>query len=905
MKKHFFLLFVLITILFSNGLLNSQVPEVISYQCYIKDQNNTPLNGVYALNFSLYDKVDATQKLWNEVMDVAFANGYANVYLGQLSPLSNLDFSKQYWLGIAINGSQEFQPRTPLASVPYAMIAKTVDASSGAEGNVLTIVKGEARWAPAGGLLKLPFIGSVDSTGPAIQIYQVGRGSAGLFSRTVTPRNSANFKNVDKPLGVDSNYQKPVLEVKEEHKKKENDTLASLTSAIFGAQGGFAFIPFLKNEKLDDSPLNIANYSGTKTVGFFCLDSVFGVDRYQEIDADLPSALYVRNLSRFGTAAQFYNDNEQNANAPAVFIRNRGLSNALNVHNFNNTNEFPAVSIRNTNLSNTLNILQDNPNNDRSAVHIENNGTQFNLWLTAKGNGGGLFIRQENPNASGKACLTIENYGQHNTAQFITDNTLSAAAIVGIRGNHIGKLLVVENNNTNNDSTALQVTAESKGPASRFYINNQNNAAVCVVGNTWGLGRAGQFAILNASNEQTALGGITVGTGTAVSGYTNSTKAFSGVFYTDNTQNTEACLYATTTGQGFVGQFVSGNAQPNNRSTIYAGTTGKGNAGEFIVLSNDNSMCAISAYHNNKGPAIYGKHEGTGRTASFEQMNQMNNEPTLFASAKGNGPAIYARNDGKGYAAQLNIPNTSTNNSPVLIVDNQRGRKGAVIQSSADTDEPALEVVKNGTNKQAALFTGNVQINGTLSKQAGAFIIDHPLDPANKYLSHSFVESPDMKNIYDGIVVLDENGEATVELPNWFQALNKDFRYQLTCINAYAPVYIAQEIQENKFKIAGGKKGLKVSWQVTGVRHDKYAEKYPIVVEKDKPQDQKGTYLCPDNPNSEKAGKTQNNILGVKNNYQNLNVEFNRPDSKEERIKAMLLQNDVQKPGHELINSEK
>ena len=93
---------------------------------------------------------------------------------------------------------------------------------------------------------------------------------------------------------------------------------------------------------------------------------------------------------------------------------------------------------------------------------------------------------------------------------------------------------------------------------------------------------------------------------------------------------------------------------------------------------------------------------------------------------------------------------------------------------------------------------------GTLSKTAGSFKIDHPLDPANKYLYHSFVELPDMKNIYDGVATLDANGAAVVTLPDWFEALNEEFRYQLTCIGGYAPVYIAQEIKDNQFTIAGG-----------------------------------------------------------------------------------------------------
>jgi hypothetical protein len=79
----------------------------------------------------------------------------------------------------------------------------------------------------------------------------------------------------------------------------------------------------------------------------------------------------------------------------------------------------------------------------------------------------------------------------------------------------------------------------------------------------------------------------------------------------------------------------------------------------------------------------------------------------------------------------------------------------------------------------AAYLDGRVYIRGPLEKPAGSFKIDHPLDPANKYLSHSFVESPDMKNVYDGVVILDDKGEAEIELPDWFGALNKDFRYQL------------------------------------------------------------------------------------------------------------------------------
>lgn len=146
----------------------------------------------------------------------------------------------------------------------------------------------------------------------------------------------------------------------------------------------------------------------------------------------------------------------------------------------------------------------------------------------------------------------------------------------------------------------------------------------------------------------------------------------------------------------------------------------------------------------------------------------------------------------------------------------------------------------------AAWFTGQVHVAGLLTKSGGGFRIDHPLDPANRQLSHSFVESLDMKNLYDGIIELDINGEAVIELPEWFAALNGEFRYQLTCIGGYASVYIAEEIQGNRFKIAGGRPELKVSWQVTGIRQDAWAIAHRVPVEEDKPVAERGRYFHPE-----------------------------------------------------------
>ncbi len=147
----------------------------------------------------------------------------------------------------------------------------------------------------------------------------------------------------------------------------------------------------------------------------------------------------------------------------------------------------------------------------------------------------------------------------------------------------------------------------------------------------------------------------------------------------------------------------------------------------------------------------------------------------------------------------------------------------------------------NAASCYAVFAQGNAHVNGTLSKVAGSFRIDHPLDPDNRWLSHSFVESPDMMNVYNGNVVLDADGAATVELPEYFTALNRDYRYQLTTIGGFAPVYVAAKVHDNRFSIAGGTAGLEVSWQVTGIRQDAYAKEHPIVVDKPKSSQDKGT----------------------------------------------------------------
>ena len=138
---------------------------------------------------------------------------------------------------------------------------------------------------------------------------------------------------------------------------------------------------------------------------------------------------------------------------------------------------------------------------------------------------------------------------------------------------------------------------------------------------------------------------------------------------------------------------------------------------------------------------------------------------------------------------------------------------------------------------------GTLTVSGTKN-----FRIDHPLDPANKYLNHFSIESNEVLNIYRGTVAFDTDGKAIVQLPEWFDEVNKNASYQLTPIGGYAPIFIAEKIKDGRFVIAGGIDGMEVSWAVYAERNDEYLKQHPEArtVEVEKSEREAGKYLRPD-----------------------------------------------------------
>jgi hypothetical protein len=190
-----------------------------------------------------------------------------------------------------------------------------------------------------------------------------------------------------------------------------------------------------------------------------------------------------------------------------------------------------------------------------------------------------------------------------------------------------------------------------------------------------------------------------------------------------------------------------------------------------------------------------------------------------------------------------NVPGTGV----AGFSDGSHGVYGFSTNSHGVFGRSQTGVAVYGEAPQAGYFLGNVFVEGTLGKSGGSFIIDHPADPANRTLEHSFVEAPERLNVYRGSVTLNSRGSATVRLPRYYQLLNTDHSVQLTAVGSPAPsLHVSRRVEGGRFAIAGGAPGQEVYWQVTGARQDKWARMHPLRVERTKKRKDRGKYLNPD-----------------------------------------------------------
>jgi hypothetical protein len=275
------------------------------------------------------------------------------------------------------------------------------------------------------------------------------------------------------------------------------------------------------------------------------------------------------------------------------------------------------------------------------------------------------------------------------------------------------------------------------------------------------------------------------------------------------------------------------------------GTSGIGvTYGVYAAASNGDGIAAFGAGTYNSG--VYGSASGSSGNGVYG---------TGTTGVYGNGSSYGVYGNGSSYGVYGNGGSYGVygygTTTGVYAVSNT----GDGVYTKAGTGGVAADVVNTGSGYgliagssggYAGWFNGDVNVDGNLSKAGGSFKIDDPLDPANKYLYHSFVESPDMMNIYNGNVTTDAQGDAVVTLPEWFETLNRDFRYQLTVIGQFAQAIVSGEVAGGQFSIKTDKPNVKISWQVTGIRQDAWANAHRIPVEVEKPEVERGFYLHPE-----------------------------------------------------------
>ncbi len=352
------------------------------------------------------------------------------------------------------------------------------------------------------------------------------------------------------------------------------------------------------------------------------------------------------------------------------------------------------------------------------------------------------------------------------------------------------------------------------------------------------IGVTGPVGVWGDTGENPGVGVIgTADDGIAFAGLNNSTASPAGYFENENraASATAAGVEGKSNSPSGYGVYGVNAATSGSGFGVEGTTTTPNGSGVYGLVNLPNGNAVLGLNQATTGPAVGVAGESNGASGIG-----------VLGGGGAGGAGVYGiAGSGAGSTAGLFL-NSGGGYILVGVAQVNGNPKFSVQGDGSGFFAGALQVNGNGTFGPTQV-NGNLNVTGTLTKGGGSFKIDDPLDPENKYLSHSFVESPDMMNIYNGTARLNARGEVWVTMPDYFDSLNRDFQYVLTALGRPQPyLYIAMKMKGNRFKIAGGKPNAEVSWQVTGIRKDAWANAHRIPVEEDKPQDQRGTYLHPE-----------------------------------------------------------
>jgi hypothetical protein len=876
---------------------SSQVPPLIQFSSVATDEGGNTLSGAVSITFSLFNNQRGGEPLWTEKQNVQMdSTGHYFVQLGITKPngvpATLFTSGEARWLGVRI-AEQVEQPRVLLLSVPYALKAGDAATIGGlppsafvlaatpmsADGFATTTgsTASPTDAPPAGSVTGsgtadfIPLWTSTSNIGNSV-LFQSGTGkTAKLGINTLTPASTLDVKGAATIRGL---FSLPAggtaTATKGFNSQAEQQTASAFNSGTSKA--------VTQNFQWQVEPVgnNTSTPSGS-------LNLLFGQGANKPAETGLNIAS--NGQITFATGQTFPGTGDGTITGITT-ASGSGLSGGGNSGTLN-------LSLIST--CTTKQILQWSG----SAWACASPGTGT---VTSVGSGAGLTGGP----ITGTGTLSIATAGVSNSMLVNPSLTVSAGTAltgggaVALGGNTTLSLdttkvplLAAANNFSNNQTVNGSVTASS------FSGNGASLTNVTAVNSSelGGLG-AGAYAQLAAantfSNNQTINGTL------AASSNAVTIKATS-------SDSTHAALEGNGQFDGVLGFVAEGTGTTYGVVGEVESTSGIG-VGGYALASTGLSFGVYGSSSSTSGTGVYGTSSnlgvvgagnnigvyGVGRSASVEGEGIGPEGVWGLWGDTGGGPGLFAGVLGTADSAVSGLFLNASSVSPTIAAENDDLNLGdevfvatmAGVGTSAIIGDPGCNIgfialqlgqggmsgcnnytLTGGTNghtyinalagagvhirinsvEQLEASSGNVNVYGNFTATGTKnFRIDHPLDPANKYLFHAAIESSEVLNLYSGNTVLDGSGEAVVQLPDWFEVINKDFRYQLTSIGAPGrDLYIAEEVSGGHFKIAGGKPGGKVSWQVSGVRNDAWEKAHPMVVEADKAAD-RGHYLTPE-----------------------------------------------------------
>ncbi|CAA6830403.1 MAG: Unknown protein [uncultured Aureispira sp.] len=551
-------------------------------------------------------------------------------------------------------------------------------------------------------------------------------------------------------------------------------------------------------------------------------------------------AILVNHAGATGNALELIPSNPANTNA-VLFIQNGSSGAGVNSQMLNTTSSASSILSTNQGLGIGLDIFQASAGASNAAMRLINNGTGVlsrgaDVYLGANNNSIGYTLFHS---GTGRGMYTDLN------------NTANPSIGYDLRHAGTGRGMYVHLSGTNNGATGSALYHDGLGRASYMTLSNPSNSSTGLALYHSGTGMASEFGILSTTNASMAQSLFHEGLGRGQQ------------IVLRNAANTQQALTVIHEGNG-IGQYISvTNPLASRNSTAlvvnYNGTVGgvggAGNAVEIQHYGNNGTAAEVfmgnpafaagPANSTSEYPALAVRHMATGTSPTVGIIKS-----AITAANNSADPTILVNNNGTedGGGIQVFVTPVVTANQATGIYAQSAPSigGGAGIGVSGFGGDFGVIGGTNGGNNLGLFSSSDFAANGTK-----AFLIDHPLDPANKTLRHFCIESDEVLNMYRGMIELGTNGQAVIELPDYFDAININPSYQLTAIGTATQPYVLSEISNNQFVIAGAP-NTKVSWTVHAQRNDPTIQYYKATIDnyttnvRMKRPDEVGKYFMPE-----------------------------------------------------------